>query len=98
MTDDLTKLLDETERIAVWPAKRHGQRRLAILRYMLEGFESGRTYTEREVNEILNRRHAFQDPAFLRRELVDRGWMRRTRDCREYWRTECDEPNACGVK
>ncbi|MBX7136093.1 MAG: DUF2087 domain-containing protein [Fimbriimonadaceae bacterium] len=98
MTQDIAPLCDEAQRIKVWPAKRHRQRRLDILRYMLEGFETRRQYTEREVNEILNHRHAFHDPAFLRRELVDRGWLQRTRDCRVYWRPDANDPNACGVK
>lgn len=91
MLPDIEPYLDATNRVIVWPAKKHGQRRVAILRYMLQGFEVGRTYTEREVNDILNARHAFEDPAFLRRELVDRGWMQRTRDCREYWRSPAAE-------
>ena len=87
MNPDLEPYLDANDRVIVWPSKKHPQRRTAIMRYVLEGFEPGRTYTEPEVNEILNARHAFEDPAFLRRELVDRGCMERTRDCRAYWRS-----------
>jgi hypothetical protein len=29
--------------------------------------------------------HLYGDQSALRRELVDRGHLERTRDCREYW-------------
>lgn len=83
---DLEPYLDANNRVIVWPSKKHPKRRLAIMEYMRDAFEFDRKYNEREVNAILNARHAFEDPAFLRRELVDRGWLARTRDCREYWR------------
>lgn len=49
------------------------------------------TYTELEVNSILNTLHLYGDQAGLRRELVDRGHLGRTRDCRQYWRIEHPE-------
>ncbi|MGZ3603043.1 MAG: DUF2087 domain-containing protein, partial [Ktedonobacterales bacterium] len=46
-------------------------------------FEYGRTYTEKEVNEILGRYH--DDSATLRRELVGYKLLQRERAI--YWRT-----------
>jgi hypothetical protein len=43
-------------------------------------------YTEVEVNAVLNAWHLFGDPAAIRRELIDRGPLARTRDCRQYWK------------
>jgi predicted GNAT family acetyltransferase len=56
------------------------------LDYLLEIFEVDREYTEREVNEALRLRHTFNDPALLRRELVDRGSLQRDSTGRAYTR------------
>ena len=49
-------------------------------------FETGRTYTEREVNAILNVHHTFGDQATLRRELVNMKLLDRKPDCSAYWK------------
>lgn len=56
------------------------------LDYLLEAFEDGRDYTEREVNEVLRSRHTFNDPALLRRDLVDRGSLARDSSGARYQR------------
>jgi hypothetical protein len=48
--------------------------------------------TERELTERL--RELADDPAGLRRAMVDHGLVRRTRDGAEYWRTERTEYEA----
>lgn len=49
-------------------------------------FHAGRTYTEREVNGILNAHHTFGDQATLRRELVNMKLLDRKPDCSAYWK------------
>lgn len=51
------------------------KKRLIILEHILEEFEPEREYTEYEVNLILLDFH--EDVAFLRRDLVDQGYMER---------------------
>jgi hypothetical protein len=46
-----------------------------VLEYLVDSFEPGRQYAEREVNEILQPWHA--DYATLRRQLVDYGQLNR---------------------
>jgi DNA-binding transcriptional ArsR family regulator len=58
------------------------KRMQALLRWLVEHFELGRRYPERELNEIIKRHHP--DFATLRRELVDAGLMAREREV--YWR------------
>lgn len=60
-----------------------------ILNYVIAAFEGDRTYTEREVNEVLRRFH--EDAAGLRRDLVDTGLLSRERDGSKYWRTSKDK-------
>ena len=64
------------------PAYR-GKRQI-ILRWLIEQFEHGRTYTEKEVNQILTRYHP--DCATLRREFIAGKYMAREHGI--YWRLE----------
>lgn len=61
------------ERLKQIPAAR--KKRVTVLRHLLDRFEPGRSYPEREVNDLL--RVAHDDVATLRRELVDYGFMTR---------------------
>lgn len=49
-------------------------------------FATRRSYTEKEVNALLNVHHIFGDPATLRRELVGMKLMGRQSDCSKYWK------------
>ena len=62
------------ERLRSIPTKRRA--RVAVLLHLLERFEVGRDYPEREVNEIL--RTAHDDISTLRRELVDYRYLLRS--------------------
>ncbi len=57
---------------------------LPILRHVVQVFEPGARYTEKQVNEALGRFH--EDYASLRRYLVDRGMIVREADGTKYWR------------
>jgi predicted transcriptional regulator len=60
----------------------------AILRFIVQAFEPGARYTEKQVNEILSRYN--EDSARLRRNLVDTGLMGRQGGGGEYWRQEVE--------
>jgi biotin operon repressor len=57
-----------------------------ILRHVVQVFEPGERYTEKQVNEMLKKFHA--DSATLRRELVGYHLMQRQGGGGEYWRLE----------
>ena len=61
---------------------------VAVLAYLAEKFETGRDYTEREVNAVCDAWHTFGDYFLLRRELVDYGFLNRERDGSRYWRRQ----------
>lgn len=65
----LNNFLDEEGKLRLFPAKRPMQEQ--ALAYLAEKFQPGRTYTEREVNELLCQWHSFSDPATLRREMYE---------------------------
>ncbi len=58
----------------------------AILRYIVQAFQPGTRYSEKEVNEILSRFH--EDTASLRRELVGEKLMAREGGGGAYWRID----------
>jgi|WetSurMetagenome_2_1015567.scaffolds.fasta_scaffold337943_2 hypothetical protein len=55
-----------------------------ILDYIINAFEPGKNYREREVNLLLARFN--KDTSTLRRYLVDAGMLERERDGSRYWR------------
>jgi len=57
------------------------QRRLIVLEEIVARFERGRTYTEREVNDII--KPIFEDYTTIRRALVDYHFMNRSEGI--YW-------------
>ena len=71
-------------RLKTFPAQR--KKFEAVLRYVLQAFEPGVRYSERQVNELLGRFH--EDTATLRRELVGYGWLQREGGGGQYWRPE----------
>jgi len=48
-------------------------------------FQKGKLYRKKEVNEMIEKWHLFNDYALLRREMYDHNFINRTKDCREYW-------------
>jgi predicted transcriptional regulator len=63
------------------------QRKLdVVLRYIVEQFESGRIYSEKEVNTVIGALN--EDISGLRRDLVSVGYMDRERDGSAYWRVD----------
>ncbi len=49
-------------------------------------FAARRSYTEKEVNAVINAHHTFGDQATLRRELVNMKLVGRMSDCSKYWK------------
>ncbi len=78
----LKSFLDGEGRLTSYPSKR--KMKLYALLYLAERFDSSRTYTEKEVNVLLNEWHTFGDPATLRRELFTHRFLSRDDYGREY--------------
>ncbi len=86
MRNDISRFLDEKGRIRIWPSKKDMKE--AVLGYLAEKFEYKKTYTEKEVNNIIQEWHTFNDYFILRRGLIDYGLLSRTRNGASYWREE----------
>jgi len=80
----LRRFLDAEGRLKVWPAKLKDQK--LVLAHLAAEFAVGRQYSEREVNQILQRLHTFGDWVSLRRALIDHRFLDREADGSRYWR------------
>lgn len=80
----IAQFLDEDHRIKSWPSKK--ERKSAVLYYISMKFESGINYSEKEVNEIINKWHTFGDFFLLRRGLIEEALLLRTNDGSKYWK------------
>ena len=86
MTTNLSTYQDDQGRFTQFPGKKQKKKQLHMLQYLATSFEEGRSYTEQQVNDILNEQHTFGDPASLRRLMFGQGLLGRTLDGRRYWK------------
>lgn len=73
-----------------WPGK-FTERQLCLW-VLWSRLPAHQALSEKQVNEALAAQHHFGDHALLRRELVDGGWLERTRDGSRYSRIERRPP------
>jgi predicted transcriptional regulator len=78
----LAAFTDADGRIKAFPAQE--KKFLVLLRHVVQAFQPGTRYPEKQVNEILS--HYHEDTATLRRSLVDHGLMAREGGGGAYWR------------
>ena len=86
ITEQIGRFLAEDGRINAFPSKTKSK--ILVLAYLATKFEPGKQYSEKEVNAIIERWHAFGDYFMLRRELCDRKFLARERDGSRYWLCE----------
>jgi DNA-binding transcriptional ArsR family regulator len=82
----IRRFSDAQGRIKAFPVRRSDQ--IIMLEYLIERFEFERSYTEREVNEIIRAALSpvFDDYVTIRRELYSNKMLDRERDGSRYWR------------
>ena len=94
LTHILRNFLDATGKLTAFPAKR--KMILYALLYLAQKIPADTDFTEREINDILLDWHTFADPATLRRELYDYGFLDRSRDGKVYRLAE-KQPTAADL-
>lgn len=83
---ELKNYLDNDGRLKLYPSKK--KYKVIALIYLASKFNNGVFYTEKEVNEILDNSHIFNDRCLLRRELYNKKFLNRSNDCSKYWLEE----------
>ena len=81
----MNKLINEFDEIIRWPKKLSVKK--SVINWLSNKFNGEIKYSEKEVNEILDRHHSFNDIALLRRELISRKFLSRKDDGSKYWKT-----------
>ena len=87
----LRNFLDASGKLTAFPAKR--KMKCYALLYLAPRIPADIDLSEQEINDILLDWHTFSDPATLRRELYDYGFLDRSRDGKIY-RREKNPPTA----
>ena len=82
LTHILRNFLDVNGKLTAFPAKR--KMKIYCLFYLAQKFESEKDYSEQDINNVLLDWHSFADPATLRRELYEYGFLDRSRDGKVY--------------
>ena len=90
----LRNFLDDNGKLTAFPAKR--KMKLYALLYLGQKIPADTDFTEREINDILLDWHTLADPATLRRELYDYGFLDRSRDGNVYRLAE-KQPTAADL-
>jgi len=78
----MNKLINEFDEIIRWPKKPSDKNN-----WLSNKFNGEIKYSEKEVIEIIDRHHSFNDIALLRRELISRKFLSRKDDGSKYWKT-----------
>lgn len=94
LTYILRNFLNAEGKLTAFPAKR--KRKLYALLYLAEKIPADKDFAEREINNILLDWHTFADPATLRRELYEYGFLNRSRDGKVYRLAET-QPTASNL-
>ena len=77
-------LINECDEIIRWPKKQSDK--TYIIEFLSSKFQCDIQYSEKDVNIIIQRYHAFNDVPLLRRELISRRYLARKDDGSKYWK------------
>ena len=80
----MNKLINNYDKIIRWPKKPTDK--AIVINWLSNKFNVNVKYSEKEVNEILDRHHSFNDIPLLRRELISRKYLQRKDDGSKYWK------------
>lgn len=88
--EELRPFLDEQGRLTAFPAK--NRKKLLALWYLAGKLAPEQSYTEPQINDLLDEWAVFRDHATLRRELYNKRLLDRTDDCACYRRASVVPP------
>lgn len=84
--NNIENFIDSTGKIKIWPSKK--DLKVEVLKYVAGKFEYNCFYSEKEVNDIIEKYHTFGDYFLLRRGLIESKLLSRTRNGAKYWKNE----------
>ena len=81
----MNKLINELDKIIRWPKKPSDKE--IVINWLSQKFKIQFKYSEKEINQIIDRHHLFNDIPLIRRELVSRKILERTDTGSRYWKS-----------
>lgn len=78
----IERFIDDDNKVYILPKKK--KNRIEVLSHFADHFENDCIYSEKEINDIINKLHSFNDVCIIRRELIEYKFLTRTDDCKEY--------------
>ena len=85
---ELRPFLNKQGQLISLPAK--NKKKLLAIWYLAERIPARRTFTEAEINDVIDDQTTFRDHATLRRELYNHHLLDRTNDGKTYWKEETE--------
>ena len=82
----MKKLIDEFDKIIKWSKKPIDKE--SVVKFLSTKFQGNKKYSEKEINQIIDQFHLFNDIPLLRRELISRRYLSRTDNGAEYWKNK----------
>lgn len=76
--------LNEEGKLKSYPSKR--KLKIAAMFYISSSIEEEVMYSEKEINDLINKMCCFRDAALLRREMYNYRFINRTPDGKIYWK------------
>jgi hypothetical protein len=80
----MVSFLNEIDEVIRWPKKPSDKK--DVIKWLSEKFKFDKQYSEKEINEIIDFSHSFNDTPLLRRELISQKFLDRKDDGSVYWR------------
>lgn len=78
--------LNEEGKLISFPSKR--KLKIATMFYIASSICDGIMYSEKEINDLINKKCCFNDAALLRREMYEYRFINRTLDGKTYWKEQ----------
>lgn len=84
MENWIKNYLNKEGKLISFPSKR--KLKIAAMFYIASSIDEEVKYSEKEINDVINKKCCFNDAALLRRELYDYRFINRTNDGKVYWK------------
>lgn len=86
MENWIKNYLNEEKKLISYPSKR--KLKIAAMFYIATSIDAEVKYSEKEINDVINKMCCFNDAALLRREMYNYRFINRTSDGKFYWKEE----------
>jgi ribosomal protein S18 acetylase RimI-like enzyme len=84
ISENVKKFCGSDGKVKSWPTKNNLKQE--VIEYFSTKFKYNIIYTEKEINQVIDDNHTFNDCISIRRELIDNHLLYRTNSGSKYWK------------